>query len=176
MGTRTASDVQQPIPFAAIPFLDLGEDGTAVLTGSKEYRIFVLRPDRKRSELNAGIAPAAVSDFERDSATTYIRQMGGFASQVLSAQGEAAIETIPQNHPAISALKVMRDGSIWVRRVPELGSAVARWDVFDSANTVAEYANLPANQWVADGTLDQLFAIEYKDDSWIAVKLVRAEK
>ncbi len=61
-------------------------------------------------------------------------------------------------------IKVLRDGTVWIRPTPSAGASTARWDIFARDGTRLGAANLSPSSRVWDGGRDWVLVNELGDD------------
>ncbi|MBC8088217.1 MAG: hypothetical protein H7Z40_13195 [Phycisphaerae bacterium] len=66
--------------------------------------------------------------------------------------------------PPLKTIRVLRDGTVWIRPVSMPGETVARWDVFGASGRRIGQARLPISARVRDGTKDWVLVVELNDD------------
>ena len=65
----------------------------------------------------------------------------------------------PRVHPLVTALVVLRDGSLWLRESPRAGADSVRWDVLAADGRLFGVVRLGLRDRVADGTSDRVLVV-----------------
>lgn len=159
-----------PVPVAPPLFspntvADVGWRGDIVHGLGKRYDISGFPSGGSPWRLNIDIPPRPVLPSERDSAiaeevkSSNVRDAGE-----LSAPSKERIRRASTTFPQIEMLRVVRDGTVWIRPTPMRGATRARWDVFSRAGARIGYAELPLTATVKDGTADWVIVVELQED------------
>lgn len=152
-------------PFAPRVLGDVGLDGDVAHSNGERYEVEFIPRVGARWTLRVDAPARAVLAAERDSAIAAIVQRFRVANvNSLPPTVREAYESTPSTHAPLISLKVLRDGTLWVRPVADAGSALARWDIFARDGRRIGAARLPIASRVWDGTRDWIVVDELNDD------------
>jgi ABC-type antimicrobial peptide transport system permease subunit len=76
---------------------------------------------------------------------------------------ERAAASSPHDHPLVTDLAVLDDGSWWIRESPMPLADSVRWDVLNREGTPLGFAMLPMESRVAGGSMERLLVVEATD-------------
>jgi hypothetical protein len=152
-------------PFDVRVLGDVGPSGDVAHSNGDDYRIEVTPRTGAPWRLTVDAPRRAVTTAERDSALAAMLNRFRVASlaDVPTPVREAYNRIVP-DHPPLSRIKVVRDGTVWIRPVAEPQSLVARWDVFSRDGTRIGAVKLPLGSRVWDGARDWVLVDELNDD------------
>lgn len=106
-----------------------------------------------------------VTAAERDSAIA--NALGRFKVRRLAELPpplRAVYENLPAQHAPLQQLKLLVDGTVWIRPTTAPSDTVARWDVFTSDGFRKGYALLPLSARVVDGSRDWILVADRDAD------------
>ncbi len=115
--------------------------------------------------LTLDVASRAVTKHERDSAIA--AALSRFKVKRLSelpAPIRAAYEHVPATHAPLEQLRLLQDGTLWIRPTAAAGDSLARWDVFSFDGLRVGYALLPRGARVTDGARDWILVADLDSD------------
>jgi len=61
-------------------------------------------------------------------------------------------------------IRVLRDGTVWIKPTPVAGDQTARWDMFSRDGKRIGYARLPLSARVRDGARNWILVVEAGPD------------
>lgn len=76
---------------------------------------------------------------------------------------ERAAASSPHDHPLVTDLAVLDDGSCWIRESPEVLADSVRWDVLDRGGAPLGFVMLRKESRVAGGSMERLLVVETTD-------------
>ncbi len=118
-------------PFAARVLGDVGFAGDVAHSNGTRYEVEFFPKVGAPWTLRVDAPRRAVQATERDSALAAIIQRLRVANfNALPPSVRAVYESPATYHAPLVALKVLRDGTLWIRPVADAGSTTVRWDVF----------------------------------------------
>lgn len=160
---QTSASEFLPVPrlFEAKPVFDAAPDGSLAYSNSASYDLMWFAPGGA-PELQVegqGIEPPLVTPQEIAAETASLRRPSpGQPGTVWSVQAA-------RRHPAITALRYLRDSIVMVRCSPEAGRDSVRWDLWDASAVLHGYVLLGVADHVVDGTLDHLLVVSWSRDT-----------
>jgi len=165
--TFTVGSDMRPMggPFDIRVIGDVGPSGDVAHSNGTRYEIelFPSAAAPWRLEVDAPLRP--VTSAERDSALAAItRRFRVSMANELPPAVRAAYQAPRAHHPPLSLIKVLRDGTVWIRPTPSAGASTARWDVFARDGKRLGAATLPLPSRVWDGGRDWVLVNELGDD------------
>jgi hypothetical protein len=111
------------------------------------------------------LPPRAVTTAERDSAVDEVlREFKAKVVRELPPAFAARVTRIGKTVPPLEAVRVLRDGTIWIRPTPARGAVAARWDIFSRSGVRLGQATLPLGAEVRDGTREWVLVTELGQD------------
>jgi hypothetical protein len=121
--------------------------------GGDPWRIIIEQPERE------------VSPQERDSVEALLlaRMKAERVADLPESQRERLART-GRTMPPLSMLRVLRDGTLWIRPTPPRDAAEARWDVFAPSGQRIGQASLPLSGVITDGERDWILVVERGED------------
>lgn len=152
-------------PFDVRVIGDVGPGGDVAHSNGVRYEVDVFPAKSASWRLSVDMPLRPVTTAERDSATAAIMKRFRVVSiNQLPAPVRTAYEATPSSHPPLSRIKVLRDGTVWIRPTPAVGASAARWDVFSRDGTRLGRASLPLTSWVWDGDRNWVLISELGED------------
>lgn len=142
-----------PSPFAPRVYSDVGAAFDVVHSNGDRYAVDVFPAVGAPWSLLVDYPSRAVTAAERDSAiaaglTRYrVKRVADLPPPL-----RASYEQIPTAQSPITRVKVLRDGTVWIRPAPPVGATDARWDGFRRDGTRLGHVRLPFNARIWDGT------------------------
>lgn len=148
-------------PFRPVVVGHVGASGDVAHSNGGRYDVEVFPRGASAWRLRIDVPVRAVSSADRDSAIARVLKI--FKATSLSALPPAAREpfaTMGTTFPPLADIRVMRDGTVWIRPVAEVGATQARWDVFARDGKRIGYVTLPLTARVWDGERDWVLVDE----------------
>lgn len=169
---RTASiasgggPLQQPAPlFAPHVVSHVGWQGDVVHSNGGSYTVQSFPMGGAPWTLVVELPPRAVTTAERDSAVDEVlREFKAKVVRDLPPAFAARVTRIGRTVPPLEAVRVLRDGTIWIRPTPARGAVAARWDIFSRSGVRLGQATLPLGAEVHDGTREWVLVTELGQD------------
>ncbi len=144
---------------------DVGWNGDVAHSSASRYDVSVFPSEGSPWRLKIDVPPRPVLSAERDSAIAEeVRSSKVRNVAELSPEAQERIRRARTAFPQIESLRVVRDGTVWIRPTPPRGATVARWDVFSRAGVRLGCADLPASAMVKDGTDRWILAVVLQED------------
>jgi len=123
---------------------NVGRAGDVAHSNGALYEVDVFPKDATPWRLEVEVPSRPVTTAERDSAlAAVIRAFRVPTANELPPPVREAYQNPRPHHPPLSVLKVLRDGTLWIRPTPEAGASTARWDVFARDGKRLGAATLP---------------------------------
>ncbi len=171
-------------PLAAVPRTVLGAGGDAAYTAASTYSVHVVPAEGERWTLTVDRPARRITRAERDSVVRTVRDRATRLARDprlkgAAAQAEEGLRQLPTRHAAITGLVVLRDGSVWVRTMPEAGASRVRWDAFARDGTRIGQLALRLQEQLLDGEASSLL-VGRIDDAGVPTltlyRVVRTER
>lgn len=165
--TFTVGSDMRPMggPFDIRVIGDVGPSGDVAHSNGARYDIEVFPAVGAPWRLTVDAPLRAVTASERDSAlAAIVKRLRVTTANELPPAVRAAYANTPPSHPPLSMIKVLRDGTVWVRPTPSAGALTARWDIFARDGTRVGAAALSLASRVWDGSRDWVLVSELGDD------------
>ena len=159
-----------PVPVAPPLFspntvADVGWTGDVAHSSASRYDVSIFPSIGAPWRLKVEVPPRPVLPAERDSAIAdEVRSNNARKLAELSSQAQERIRRARNTFPQIETLRVLRDGTVWIRPTPARAATVARWDVFSRVGTRVGFAELPLSARIKDGTDSWILAVELLQD------------
>ncbi len=159
--TGSGEFIRPPAPLTPFPSVATGAGGDAAFSSGRAFVVHVVPAVGARWRLVADIPPRDVTAAERDSVVRTVRDRAERMRRDprmknASAQAEAGLANMPRRHAAITALAMLRDGSLAIRTTPAANSSHVRWDLFARDGTRLGRFTLGLQQNILDGDAGQL--------------------
>ena len=144
-----------PSPFAPRVQSDVGAAFDVAHSTGDQYAVDVFPAVGAPWSLLVDYPSREVTTAERDSAvaaglTRYrVKRLADLPPPL-----RVSFEQIPAVQSPITRIKVLRDGSVWIRPVPPVGARDSRWDGFRRDGTRLGQIRLPFNARIWDGAVD----------------------
>lgn len=152
-------------PFEPRVIGDVGPGGDVAHTNGTSYDIDVFPIKAASWHLSVDAPERAVTATQRDSALAAILKRFRAANAAsLPPVVRDAYAADRRAHPPISLMRVVQDGTLWIRTAVPSGAKIARWDVFARDGQRVGYAELPTAARVWDGTRDWVLVNELGPD------------
>ena len=156
-------------PFDPRVMSDVSADGDIAHSNGAQYDVLVFPKSGDPWRLTIDVPSRAVTAAERDSAqASLLKRFRVSSLAALPPPVRDAYAKTPSTHPPITLMKVLRDGTLWVRTAAGVtateASAAARWDVFARSGKRIGQARLPFGARVWDGTRDWVIVSELGND------------
>ena len=152
-------------PFRPFVIGHVGAAGDVAHTNGGRYDV-VVAPNKQASwRLIIDMPTRSVTSAEQDSAVA--RALKGFKVSNVASLPEPVRESFNNagsTFPPLRELRVLRDGTLWILPVAELGATRARWDVFSKDGKRLGRATLPLGARIWDGTRDWVLVSELGED------------
>jgi hypothetical protein len=165
--TFTPGSDMRPLsgPFAPRVLGDVGLEGDVAHSNGTRYEVQFFPRVGARWTLTVDAPARPVLAAERDSAITAIVKRFRVANvNSLPPTVREAYAAAPAAHAPLVTMKVLRDGTLWVRPVADAGSTIARWDIFARDGRRIGAARLPIASRVWDGTRNWILVDELNAD------------
>jgi hypothetical protein len=159
-----------PVPMAPPLFSpntveDVGWNGDVAHSTALRYDISVFPSAGSAWRLKVDIAGRPVLPAERDSAIAEeVRSSEVRNVADLPPHAQERIRRARAAFPQIETLRVVRDGTVWIRPTPARGATVARWDVFSREGRRIGFVELPLSATIKDGTDRWILASVLQED------------
>ncbi|MCC6241840.1 MAG: hypothetical protein IT353_03320 [Gemmatimonadaceae bacterium] len=160
--SRYHTDTTLPLPpplFAPNTVADVGWNGDVAHSTARRFEVSVFPSGGAPWRVRVAVAPRPVLPSERDSA---------IAEELTSSDARNIAELSPVTRdrianaltefPQIETLRVLRDGTIWMRPTAPRSARTARWDVFSRSGARIGFAELPLSAVIKDGTANWIVA------------------
>jgi hypothetical protein len=159
-----------PVPvapplFAPNAVADVGWAGDIAHSTAERYVVRVFPAGGSPWELRVAIPARPVLAVERDSAIA--EELTSHEVRTLAELPAGARERIRRAYttfPMLESVRVLRDGTVWIRPTAARGASRARWDVFSRTGVRQGYAELPPSATIKDGMRDWVLAVELQED------------
>jgi hypothetical protein len=152
-------------PFAPRVLGSVSDAGDVLHSNGGQYAVEVFPAGGAAWRLEVAAPGRRVLPAERDSALrALLTRMRVKTVADLPPAAREGFDASPSVHPPLSALRVMADGTIWIRPAPEAGATIARWDVFTRQGTRVGRVSLPLRARLWDGRRDWVLVSELDDD------------
>ena len=152
-------------PFDARVIGDVGPSGDVAHSNGARYEVEMFPTTGAPWRLEIDAPLRTVTSQERDSALAAVtRRFRVTIPNELPPAVREAYQAHRPNHPPLSHMKVLRDGTVWIRPTPAAGALTARWDVFARDAKRLGSASLPIAARVWDGTRDWVLVNELDQD------------
>jgi hypothetical protein len=152
-------------PFAPRIIADVGVGGDIAHSNGDSYWVDVFPAGGKpwRYQTSIDLRPVGKTDTDSIEAmllkTFRVSRVADLAPIVRS-----QLQDMPDVFPPIAAIKVLRDGTVWIRPHAMPDDKTWRWDVFSREGTRIGRAQLPVGANVRDGTRQWILVVELNDD------------
>jgi hypothetical protein len=148
-------------PLAPVTRTAVGAGGDAAYTSAANYTVHVVPAAGRPWTLRVDRAPRAVTRAERDSVQRTVRDRAQRLARDprlkgAAAQAEEGLRRLPTRHAAITGLVVLRDGSCWVRTMPDAEASRVRWDGFTRDGARIGQLALQLQEQLLDGDATSL--------------------
>ncbi|MES2524709.1 MAG: hypothetical protein V4617_18580 [Gemmatimonadota bacterium] len=160
------SDMRRMAPaFSPRVVSDVGSAGDVAHSNGDRYVVEMFPASGAGWRLEIDAPRRQVTRADRDSAMARATRAFRVTSPAaLPADVRSALLSPPGAHPPISAIRVLRDGTVWIRLTSTVEERDARWDVFRRDGTRMGRVTLPAAARVQDGTKDWVLVVQPGDD------------
>ena len=161
-----------PPPFAPSVVASVGWGGDVAHSNGGTYTVEVLPSVGVPWTLKVALPIRAVSAAEHDSMVAAMLARSKVASvAALPPYQRTRLDRAGRTMPPLRAIRVLRDGMIWIAPTPDVGARTGRWDVFRRDGQRIGAVQLPLSAMVVDGTREWILAVERgRDDVPIAVR------
>lgn len=152
-------------PFAPRIVAHVGVDGTVAHSNGARYQVDVVPGSGMPWRLESEAPPRDVTSRDRDSVEKSALKFWKSANVAsLPPVIREQFDHIPKVFPPLANIRVLRDGTLWIRPVAQRGNTSARWDVFGADGLRVGQAMLPSRALVRDGTKDWVLVVELNSD------------
>lgn len=166
-------------PFAPRVVSDVGPTGDVAHSNGGRYTIDVFPAQGAPWTLNVDMPLRAITSAEHDSARALVLKqfrVGNVASLPPLVRDIMSVAANRSTFAPLSTMRVLRDGTLWIRPVALAGASVARWDVFTRDGRRVGAASLPISARVLDGARDWVLVSELGNDDVPMVVRYRVAK
>jgi hypothetical protein len=154
-----------PGPFKPRVVSDVGVAGDVAHSNGDPYVIDVSPSRGAPWRLQVDLPRRPVTAADRDSAAAAVVRAFRVANvNSLPPEVRAEVQSTPSTYPSISAIRVLRDGTVWIRPTVAAGERTARWDVFTRDGQRVGRVSLPVGARVRDGARDWILVVEPGED------------
>jgi len=168
---------QLPPLFTAGVVADVSAAGDVAHASERAYALSVFPTRGAAWQLLVAIPPRPVLKADRDSAIAEeLKDESVTTIAALSPAIQQRIRDARTTFPAIEEVRVLRDGTVWIRPTIGRGAALARWDVFTREGERLGYAELPRTATIKDGTRDWVLVVTLQADDLPSVLRYRVAK
>lgn len=170
---QPGSTMRRPsAPFAARVVANVGAAGDVAHSNGAHYQVDVMPAKGVPWHLDVNLPPRAVSSAERDSVLAMALKRARVTSvAALPEWQRSQLENGSSTVPPLHSMRVLRDGTVWIRPTTAPTDKTARWDVFARDGRRIGKAELPLSASVKDGTRAWVLVAELGADD--VPKLVR---
>ena len=152
-------------PFDVRVLGDVGPSGDVAHSNGDRYEVQVIPRVGAPWRLSVEAPRRPVTAAERDSAVAaLLKRMRVASIDALPPVLRDAYTADRPFHPPLALIKVLRDGTVWIRPVAEAGASTARWDVFTRDGARLGAVRLPLGSRVWDGASDWVLVNELNED------------
>jgi hypothetical protein len=121
----------------------MAPDGRTAHTKADRFVVDIFQLDASKDlRLSVDAAPRRVASAEVTSEVD--RRLRGIGNPRMRSAIEAQAGRAPEYHPAITGLRLLGNGQLWVRETPDESGAQVRWIVFDEEGTALGTVSVPA--------------------------------
>lgn len=148
-------------PFRPFAIGHVGTSGDVAHSNGGRYDVEVFPRGTAAWRLRIDVPARTVSAADQDSAITRVLKI--FKATSLSALPPNAREPFANagtTFPPLVDIRVLRDGTVWIRPVAEAGATSARWDVFAKDGKRIGHVALPLTARVWDGASEWVLVDE----------------
>lgn len=139
----------------------IGWGGDIAHGNGARYQVDVFPSRGAAWRLDIALTPRAVGATERNAAIAQALSDENVASvTALSAMTRSSIERALPTIPMLRALRVLRDGTVWICPTPDPGATRVRWDIFTRDGQRVGYALLPASATITDGARSWILTVQ----------------
>jgi hypothetical protein len=167
-----------PSPFAPRVLADVSPRLDVAHTNGDRAELDVFPSRGVPWHLTLDLPARTVTATERDSAIA--RALNRFKVKRLAELPpplRAVYEKLPAQHAPLEQLKLLADGTVWIRPTPARSDTLARWDVFTFDGFRVGYAALPLSARVVDGARDWILVTDRDADDlprFVRYRIARA--
>jgi len=152
-------------PFDARIVSDVGLGGDVAHSNGARYDVLVFPAVGSPWRLEIDAPARRVMRVDRDSAIARVlRAFRAARLNDLVPTVRRGYETMPTTMPPLQTIRVVRDGTVYLRLATNVNDARARWDVFSRDGRRMGRVALPARASIKDGTSDWIIVVEPGED------------
>lgn len=152
-------------PFAPRVVSDVGADGTVAHSAGDVYAIDIFPAAGSRWRIESQSTARAVTTADRDSVVqSFVKAFRVPNEASLPPMVKEDLAAASKTFPPLHSIRVLRDGTVWVRLTPPPNDKRARWDVFGSDGKRIGQALLSPSAKVRDGNRDWVLVVELGAD------------
>ena len=152
-------------PFAARIVANVGAAGDVAHSNGAKYQVDVMPAMGVPWRLDIDLPRRAVSSAERDSVLAVALKRARVTSvAALPEWQRTQLENGSSTVPPVQSMRVLRDGTVWIRPTTAPSNKTARWDVFARDGRRIGKAELPLSASVKDGTREWVLVAELGAD------------
>lgn len=166
-GSNMAS--QRPF-FTPRPLVGVGWNGDVAHSNGGSYELTMFPSSGRAWQLRVDLPTRDVTVQERDSVRDLLLARDKVSRVAdLSPPQQEYLERTGRTVPPLTTLRVLRDGTLWVRLAPDPSALSARWDVFAPDGTRVGQAQLPLTAQITDGERTWVLSVERDADDVASV-------
>ena len=153
------------LPFTPRVVADVGANGAVAHSNGTSYNVDVFPVKSAAWKLELPSVTRPVTQADKDSVINSTLKI--FRAANLAALPQAARDRMVfsiRNFPPLNTIRVLRDGTVWIRPTTQAGEKTARWDVFSADGKRIGQARLPLTARVRDGMRDWVMVVELSED------------
>ena len=154
-------------PFAPRVVSDVGPAGDVAHSNGGRYAVEVFPTRAAPWTLNVDMPLRAITSAEHDSARAFVLKqfrVGNVVSLPPLVRDMMSVAANRSTFAPLTTMRVLRDGTLWIRPVAAAGASIARWDVFTRDGRRVGAATLPLSACVLDGARDWVLVTELGND------------
>ncbi|MFA6166701.1 MAG: hypothetical protein WC700_08800 [Gemmatimonadaceae bacterium] len=152
-------------PFAARVVANVGTAGDVAHSNGARYQVDVMPAKGVPWRLDIDLPRRAVSSAERDSVLAVALKRSRVTSvAALPEWQRSQLENGSSTVPPLQSMRILRDGSLWIRPTTAPSDKSARWDVFARDGRRIGKVDLPLSASVKDGTREWVLVAELGAD------------
>lgn len=155
---------QRPF-FTPRSLVGVGWNGDVAQSNGGSYELTMFPSSGRAWQLRVDLPSRDVTVQERDSVRDVLLARDKVSRVAdLSPSQQEYLERTGRTVPPLTSLRVLRDGTLWVRLAPAPAALSARWDVFAPDGARVGHAQLPLTAQVTDGERAWILVVERDDD------------